>query len=81
MRWARHRPPSSRPRLRPGGFGLRTVALTLDVSAVPADPVGAGQYTLYLAAALARRPDLDLTLIGRRTDRERWGRPPPVPAW
>ncbi|MGA8370362.1 MAG: glycosyltransferase family 1 protein [Acidimicrobiales bacterium] len=53
------------------------LALTLDVSAVPADPVGAGQYTLYLAAALARRPDLDLTLIGRRTDRERWGETAP----
>jgi len=48
------------------------LALTLDVSAVPADPVGAGQYTLHLASALARRPDLDLTLIGRRDDRERW---------
>jgi glycosyltransferase involved in cell wall biosynthesis len=48
------------------------LALTLDVSAVPVDPVGAGQYTLHLASALARRPDLDLTLIGRRDDRERW---------
>ena len=53
------------------------VALTLDVSAVPADPVGAGQYTLCLASALARRPDLDLTLISRRSDRERWGETAP----
>jgi glycosyltransferase involved in cell wall biosynthesis len=46
--------------------------LTLDVSAVPDNPVGAGQYTLHLASALSRRPDLDLILIGRRGDRERW---------
>ena len=57
--------------------GSDQLGLTLDVSAVPADPVGAGQYTLHLAAALARRPDLDLTLIGRRTDRERWGETAP----
>lgn len=46
--------------------------LTLDVSAVPVNPVGAGQYTMHLASALSRRPDLDLILIGRRGDRERW---------
>jgi glycosyltransferase involved in cell wall biosynthesis len=51
--------------------------LTLDVSAVPADPVGAGQYTLHLASALSVRPDLDLILIGRRGDRERWVRTAP----
>ncbi|HEY2563792.1 MAG TPA: glycosyltransferase family 1 protein [Acidimicrobiales bacterium] len=51
--------------------------LTLDVSAVPADPVGAGQYTLHLASALSLRPDLDLALIGRRGDRERWSRTAP----
>jgi glycosyltransferase involved in cell wall biosynthesis len=46
--------------------------LTLDISAVPVNPVGAGQYTMHLASALAKRPDLDLILIGRRGDRERW---------
>jgi glycosyltransferase involved in cell wall biosynthesis len=51
------------------GHGL---LLTLDVSAVPVNPVGAGQYTMHLASALSRRPDLDLILIGRRGDRERW---------
>ena len=51
--------------------------LTLDVSAVPADPVGAGQYTLHLASALSVRPDLDLVLIGRRGDRERWAQTAP----
>jgi glycosyltransferase involved in cell wall biosynthesis len=34
--------------------------------------VGAGQYTLELAGALAARPDIDLTLYGRRDDRARW---------
>jgi glycosyltransferase involved in cell wall biosynthesis len=51
------------------------LTLTLDVSAVPANPVGAGQYTMHLASALSLRPDLDLVLIGRRGDRERWTQP------
>jgi glycosyltransferase involved in cell wall biosynthesis len=34
--------------------------------------VGAGQYALHLAAALADRTDVDLTLYGRRDDRDRW---------
>ncbi len=46
--------------------------LSLDVSAVPVRAVGAGQYTLELAGALAVRPDIDLTLYGRRDDRVRW---------
>ena len=45
--------------------------LSLDVSAVPARAVGAGQYTLHLAGALAARTDVELTLFGRRDDR-RW---------
>ena len=46
--------------------------LSLDVSAVPVRAVGAGQYTLELAGALAARPDIDPTLFGRRDDRARW---------
>ncbi len=46
--------------------------LSLDVSAVPPRAVGAGQYTLHLAGALAARTDVDLTLYGRRDDRLRW---------
>jgi len=48
--------------------------VTLDVTAVPAHPVGAGRYTVALAAALARRDDLDIevVLIARRRDAERW---------
>src|ERR1019366_887404 len=39
------------------GAGDR-LRLTLDVSAVPDNPVGAGQYTMHLASALSRPPDL-----------------------
>jgi glycosyltransferase involved in cell wall biosynthesis len=46
--------------------------LSLDVTAVPARPVGAGQYTLALAGALAVRSDLDLVLFSRRSDAGRW---------
>ncbi len=48
------------------------LALSLDVSAVPARPVGAGQYTVRLAAALSARGDVALGLCCRRRDRERW---------
>jgi len=57
----------------------QTLHLSLDVSAVPGHPVGAGRYTIELARALAERPDLDLTLWSRRSDAARWagvlGRP------
>ncbi|MGH9081284.1 MAG: glycosyltransferase family 4 protein, partial [Acidimicrobiales bacterium] len=46
--------------------------LSLDVSAVPDRPVGAGQYTVGLASALSLRTDLDLVLFSRRDDGERW---------
>jgi glycosyltransferase involved in cell wall biosynthesis len=46
--------------------------VSLDVSAVPARAVGAGQYTLQLAGELASRTDVDLTLFGRRDDDGRW---------
>jgi len=46
--------------------------ISLDVTAVPVRPVGAGQYTLQLAGALAIRPDVDLVLLSRRSDRQRW---------
>jgi glycosyltransferase involved in cell wall biosynthesis len=48
------------------------LALTLDVSAVPARPGGAGYYTMAVAGGLAGRADVDLTLIARREDRPRW---------
>jgi glycosyltransferase involved in cell wall biosynthesis len=49
-----------------------TLRVTLDVSAVPARPAGAGRYTLELARALGRRPDVDLVTVTRRTDAARW---------
>ncbi len=45
--------------------------LLLDVSAVPARPVGAGVYTVEIARTLAQR-DIDLHLVARRDDAERW---------
>ena len=52
---------------------LLHVRVLLDVSAVPTRPVGAGVYTLALAAGLARRPgDLELHVLARRSDVDRW---------
>lgn len=44
----------------------------MDVSAVPAEPVGAGVYTVELARGLARSQDVDLVLATRRRDAARW---------
>jgi glycosyltransferase involved in cell wall biosynthesis len=46
--------------------------LTLDVSAVPLRPAGAGHYTIALAHGLAQRDDVGLTLVARRGDEARW---------
>lgn len=46
--------------------------LLLDVSAVPPRPVGAGVYTVALARGLAARPDVELHLLARRDDADRW---------
>jgi glycosyltransferase involved in cell wall biosynthesis len=48
------------------------LAVSLDVTAVPPDPRGAGRYTVELARALGRRQDLDLTLVSRSADARRW---------
>jgi glycosyltransferase involved in cell wall biosynthesis len=48
------------------------VRLVLDVSAVPERPVGAGVYTVNLAHGLAARPELELHLLARHGDRDRW---------
>jgi len=48
------------------------IRLSLDVTAVPVDPRGAGRYTLELARALSRREDIALTLIARSADAVRW---------
>jgi glycosyltransferase involved in cell wall biosynthesis len=48
------------------------VRVSLDVSAVPANPAGAGRYILELAGALARRSDVDVVAVSRRGDTGRW---------
>jgi len=45
---------------------------TLDVSAVPEQPAGAGRYTVEVAKALVATDAIDLTLLTRRNDHLRW---------
>ncbi len=47
------------------------IAVSLDVSAVPDRPAGAGRYVIELAGALAQTDGIELTLVARRAD-ERW---------
>jgi glycosyltransferase involved in cell wall biosynthesis len=53
------------------------IAVSLDVSAVPDQPAGAGRYVVEIVRALGRLEGsderLDLTLVARRGDRVRWG--------
>ena len=51
---------------------IKAVPLSLDVTAVPANPSGAGRYTIDLATALARRDDVEITFIARAGDEARW---------
>ncbi len=46
--------------------------VSLDVTAVPANPVGAGQYTVELVRALSQRSDVDLLVVARGRDGSRW---------
>jgi glycosyltransferase involved in cell wall biosynthesis len=48
------------------------VKVSLDVTAVPSSPAGAGRYAVELAAALVRREDPSLVLVARRDDAPRW---------
>jgi glycosyltransferase involved in cell wall biosynthesis len=50
------------------------VRLLLDVSAIPARPVGAGRYVVELTRHLAGRADPAVTLLARRHDADRWSR-------
>jgi glycosyltransferase involved in cell wall biosynthesis len=54
------------------------VRVLLDVSAVPSRPVGAGVYTLALAAGLGGRTDIELHLAARRDDAGRWAQLAPA---
>jgi glycosyltransferase involved in cell wall biosynthesis len=48
------------------------LAVSLDVTAIPPRPAGAGQYALEIATALDRREDVAVTLVTRRADGARW---------
>ncbi len=48
------------------------LAVSLDVSAVPARPGGAGYYTMAMGQGLRDRDDIALTMVARRNDEERW---------
>lgn len=56
----------------PGPTPGSALPVALDVAAVPANPSGAGRYTIDLAAALSRRDDVVLTFVARRDDAARW---------
>jgi glycosyltransferase involved in cell wall biosynthesis len=55
-----------------GEAGARLVRVSLDATAVPGRPAGAGRYILDLAAALGRRSDVALTVVCRSGDEGRW---------
>jgi glycosyltransferase involved in cell wall biosynthesis len=48
------------------------IATSLDVSAIPDRPAGAGRYVLELVRALAALDDVALTLVSRQGDADRW---------
>lgn len=54
---------------------MTATRVSLDASAIPDPAGGAGRYVLALASALARRDDVDLTVICRSGDGTRWPRP------
>jgi len=55
---------------------VTSVRVSLDATAIPDRPGGAGRYVLELAPALAGLGHVDLTVVSRRGDAERW-RPQP----
>jgi glycosyltransferase involved in cell wall biosynthesis len=48
------------------------LAVSLDATAVPADPRGAGRYVIELAGALDAAGDVDVSILCRRHDADRW---------
>ncbi|MEX2658784.1 MAG: glycosyltransferase family 1 protein [Acidimicrobiales bacterium] len=46
--------------------------VAIDVSAVPAQPAGAGVYVVELVRAVAAAREVDLALVARRDDEARW---------
>jgi len=51
---------------------VKAVRTSLDATAIPDRPAGGGRYVLELASALARRDDVDVTVVTRRGDGARW---------
>lgn len=51
---------------------MTRLSVVVDVSAVPADPRGAGRFVVELVGALDRRGNVELILLGRRNDEHRW---------
>jgi glycosyltransferase involved in cell wall biosynthesis len=49
--------------------------VALDATAIPDPAGGAGRYVLALADALSRREDVDLTVVSRTGDTDRWPAP------
>jgi glycosyltransferase involved in cell wall biosynthesis len=54
------------------GGSTRAFRLSLDASAVPDHPTGAGRYVLELVSRLGRRDDVETTILCRRGDATRW---------
>jgi glycosyltransferase involved in cell wall biosynthesis len=48
------------------------IKATIDVTAVPVESVGVGRYLEGLTGALCKRGSLELVLIARKGDKERW---------
>jgi glycosyltransferase involved in cell wall biosynthesis len=57
---------------------MPAVRVLLDVSAVPARPVGAGVYTVALASGLSAHAGVELHLLTRTDDADRWARIAPA---
>lgn len=54
------------------GRQRQVLPVSIDVSAVPAQPAGAGRYVIELVRRVAAKPEVDLTLLARTDDGERW---------
>jgi glycosyltransferase involved in cell wall biosynthesis len=63
---------TNRPAEPSGPVDRPSVSVSIDVSAIPVAPGGAGRYVLELAGALGRRSDVDLVAWSRRNDADRW---------
>ena len=51
---------------------MKPLSVSLDASAVPLQPAGAGRYIVELTSALRSVAELDLSVVTRTGDQERW---------